>query len=164
MNLVFSLAIIQGFIGASDTILYHEWFVKLPRQPYARREQLLHGVRDVLYGLLYLQLGLYRVTGAMAFAIVALLAAEIGITLADFLQEDKTRRLPKGERVMHSVIAIMFGAFIAYYLPVLWADAGLPTGLEWRPHALSPVFVLMGLGALGMAVRDLYSWRRLPVV
>ena len=94
MTLVYSLAVVQGFLGATDTFVYHEWLLGLPQQPFARREQLLHAIRDALYAVLYLQLGFFRSTGAMAAAVLALLAGEIGVTLADFLQEDATRKLP----------------------------------------------------------------------
>jgi hypothetical protein len=158
---VVDLAVIQGFLGATDTFVYHEFFLRLTKQPTARREQLLHGVRDALYAALYLQLGFFSVSGAAAVAVLALLAAEVAVTLTDFLEEDATRRLPRGERIMHSVIAILYGAFLANYVPVLIVAAGDPSGISAGVHALTPLFGVMSLGAALMAVRDLAAYVRL---
>ena len=60
--------------------------------------------------------------------LAAILAAEILITLWDFIEEDLRRPLPPGERVMHTIMAIVYGAFLAYLIPqlVLWSQQ--PTG------------------------------------
>jgi hypothetical protein len=49
---------------------------------------------------------------------------EIGITLWDFVEEDQIRRLPAGERMMHTVMGIVYGAFLAYLIPqvISWRD------------------------------------------
>jgi hypothetical protein len=52
--------------------------------------------------------------GLAAWALAALLLAEIAITLRDFVVEDTVRRplggVYPGERVMHAVMGIVYGA------------------------------------------------------
>jgi hypothetical protein len=45
------------------------------------------------------------------------------ITLWDFIEEDRVRRLPAGERAMHAVMGIVYGAFLANLVPeiVRWS-------------------------------------------
>src|SRR5260370_41986498 len=66
-----------------------------------------------------------------------LLAIEMGITLADFMVEDRVRKpfggLLPGERATHTVMAIVYGAMIANLLPVLLAWHKSATGLRFEP-------------------------------
>ena len=59
--------------------------------------------------------------GAFAWLLLGLLLAEICITLWDFIEEDKIRRLPAGERAMHAVMGIVYGAFLAFLIPEMMA-------------------------------------------
>jgi hypothetical protein len=54
-----------------------------------------------------------------------LLVAEIGVTLLDFVQEDRSRVLPATERVLQTILAVNYGAFLALLVPqlALWSAA-----------------------------------------
>ena len=79
----------------------------------------------MLYALLFLVLGWLEVHGILAMLIIAVLAAEIVITLMDFVEEDMSRKLPASERINHTLLAINYGAILVLLLPVLigWASA-----------------------------------------
>ena len=63
--------------------------------------------------------------GFWAMLVIAVLAAEVVITLMDFVEEDLSRKLPASERVTHTLLAINYGAILALLVPVLvgWASA-----------------------------------------
>ena len=54
--------------------------------------------------------------------LAALLTAEIILTLTDFVVEDAVRStlggVYQGERVMHAVMGLVYGAMLAHLLPV----------------------------------------------
>lgn len=164
------LLAIQGMLGAFDTLYYHEYRLRLPARPYARRELQLHAIRDFLYALLFGSIGWLTWNGLLAWAFLALLIAEIIITLSDFLEEDRIRKLPPGERVMHAIMGIIYGLFLAYLLPAVFHWMHLPTGFDHVHFGwLSWLLSVMALGVLGSGIRDLVSalgrreWPRLPL-
>ena len=67
--------------------------------------------------------------GLWAWALLALLLIEIVITLADFLEEDRTRTLPPFERALHTTLALIFGALLALGAPLWMQWAAQPTAL-----------------------------------
>jgi len=164
MTAVLVVLICQGILGAIDTLWHHEATAKLPSSPTARGELALHGLREAIYAVVFLTLPWLRWEGWLAWGLAALLLAEIWITLQDFLLEDRTRRLPPTERVLHTVMAIGFGGLLVLLGPVLIAWAGRPTGFVVESHgALSWIATALGLGVLAWAVRDgLAATRRLP--
>ena len=93
----------------------------------ARYELLLHAMREAIYAVLSAGLAWAEWRGAWAWDLAALLLVEIVITLADFIEEDLTRRLPPLERVLHTLLALSYGAFTALLAPVLAGWAGAPT-------------------------------------
>ena len=96
MTVALWLLALQGVLGALDTVYYHEWRARLPGGvPGTSPELRLHGVRDLIYAMLFATLPFWRWQGAMGWALGALLLAEIGITLRDFVVED-TVRAPLG--------------------------------------------------------------------
>jgi hypothetical protein len=99
--------------------------------------------------------------GMLAWALCALLLAEIGITIWDFIEEDRIRRLPGGERAMHAVMGIVYGAFLAYLIPEILHWSASPTGFGRSYHGF-PAFVLSGLamGVFLSGVRDLLASAR----
>lgn len=163
MTTALTLLLVQGVLGALDTLYYHEYRARLVaggRQ--TRPELLLHAARDFLYTLLFAALPFVAFHGAFAVALGVVLAAEIGITLADFVVEDRVRAplggVYAGERVMHTIMAILYGAILANLLPELVRWFALPTALA--PHApLSPtlswVMAAMAGGVFVSGVRDL---------
>lgn len=161
MTAVLILLVCQGILGAIDTLWHHEGVAKLPSSPTARPELLLHGAREGIYAVVFLTLPWLRWEGWLAWTLAALLAVEIVITLQDFLLEDRTRRLPPSERVLHTVMAIGFGALVAALWPILTAWAARPTGFALESHgALSWIATALGLGVLAWTVRDLAAAAR----
>ena len=129
MNAVFAILSVQALIGAFDNLWHHELEAKLPSRISARYELALHASRESIYAILFLGLAWFRWEGAWAWVLAGLLAVEIVITLADFIEEDLTRRLPKLERVLHTVLAISYGAFVAALAPDVAGWTAAPTAL-----------------------------------
>jgi len=132
MTLVFSLLTFQTLLGALDTVWNHEIAERLPGRRAARHELALHAVREFIYGFLFLALAWREWHGAWVLLIAAALLLEVVVTIADFLVEDRTRRLPAFERVLHTVLTVMFGVVLMAIAPVL---------LEWwrQPTALAAI-------------------------
>lgn len=162
MNTVFLLLSFQSVLGAFDNLWHHEWEARLPQRLSARRELALHAAREALYGLVFLGLAWFEWRGALAGVLALVLAAEVLITLADFLEEDRTRRLPPFERLLHTVLTISYGGFVALMVPVLLAWVRLDTALHWAPHGwVSWLFTAYGVGVLAWSVRNLRAVLRL---
>ncbi|HEX8560325.1 MAG TPA: hypothetical protein VF668_19670 [Pyrinomonadaceae bacterium] len=170
MTVALWLLAAQGFIGAFDTLYYHEWRARLPALAGARPELRLHAARALIYGVIFAALPRFEWRGAWAYVLAALLAAEILITLRDFVVEDDVRAalggVFAGERVTHAVMAIVYGAMLANLVPALDAWRRAPTG--FAPHAggVPPELVwLLTLMAAGVALsgaRDGYAALGLP--
>ena len=155
------LLVLQGAMGAFDTLWYHEWKVALHARDDARRELALHATRNFCYAALYLILALAELRGPLAYVVFALLAAELVITLTDFVEEDRTRKLPAGERVMHALIGIAWGAMLPFLAPDIWRWAQQPLAvLPVDRGAITWLLVAMGLGSAAFGVRDAWFARR----
>ncbi len=156
MNLILGLLLIQCVLGAYDSLWHHEFTQALPARRSARRELLLHGARELIYAAIFAALAWRELHGLWAFALAVLLGLEILITLADFLEEDRTRRLPRMERVLHTVLALNYGAWLALFAPVLYHWAASPTQLVPVDHGLaSRLLALAAVGVLLMGLRNL---------
>lgn len=163
MGTALILLAVQGALGAWDTLYYHEYRLRLPHQSHAGRELALHAARDFLYAALFVSIGWVAWNGVLAWLFAAILVAEIIITLWDFLEEDRTRRLPPGERVGHAVMGIVYGVFLAYLAPEVWRWSSQPTGFTRVGHGpLAWLLTLMGMGVLCSGIRDLAASQRLP--
>jgi len=163
MTTALTLLLVQGALGALDTLYYHEYRARLVGGGVQTRpELLLHAARDFLYTLLFAALPFVAFHGAFAVALGLVLAAEIVITLADFVIEDRVRAplggVYAGERVMHTIMAILYGAILANLLPELARWVALPTALVAHAPlspALSWLMVAMAGGVFVSGVRDL---------
>ena len=87
----------------------------------------------MMYALLFLVLGWLEVYGVFAMLIIAVLVAEIVITLMDFVEEDMSRKLPASERINHTLLAINYGAILVLLLPVLFALGDAADRNQSRP-------------------------------
>lgn len=157
-----ALLVLQGAMGALDTIVNHELIEALPRRPEARGELALHSAREAVYAALFLGLGWFAWLGAAAFVIVILLVAQIAITVTDELIENRIRVLPQNERALHILLTLNFGALLALLVPVLADWMANPAALEpsysgWMSWAL----LALGIASAGWSVRDLVASRRL---
>jgi len=156
-----ALLVLQGILGALDNLWHHELTVRLPTRPNARRELVLHAVRGALYAPVFLSFAWLTWTGWLAWAFGALLATEIIVTLLDFVEEDRSRVLPATERVLHTVLALNYGAFLALLVPELASWAAVPSGVGIADRgAWSWIMTIFAAGAFGWAVRDAAAaWR-----
>src|SRR4051812_10834180 len=160
--LLWSLIGIQIVMGAFDTFYHHELTERLAWRPSQRHELKLHGVRNLLYALLFLVLGWLEVYGLLAMLVIAVLVVEIVITLMDFVEEDLSRKLPAGGRINHKLLAINYGAILILLLPVLGEWAARPTGIALAyAGLLSIAATVCAVGAGLFGVRDFAAAARL---
>ena len=154
MTAALVLLAVQGMLGACDTLYFHEWKARLPARVDRMRPELqLHAVRSVIYGVLFCTLPWVAWTGPAAVLLAVLLAVEAVVTFTDFVVEDRVRvslgGVYPGERVMHGVMAVVYGAFLAELLPVLGDPLGDPA-----PAGLRLGLTALGVGSLLSGLRD----------
>ena len=155
------LLLIQACLGAFDTLYYHEYTLNLPHGDHTKVELRLHATRDFAYAIIIGSLGFVTWNGPLAWILLGILALEICITVWDFIEEDKIRRLPAGERAMHSIMGIVYGGFLAYLVPemLLWADR--PGGFGPSYHGFPAwMLLLIAIGVFVSGVRDLIAGTR----
>jgi uncharacterized protein len=174
MTLFFSLITVQAVLGGLDNLWHHEITERLPAKRAASTELGLHAAREFLYAFVFFGLAWYEWRGVWALAVVFVLVVEIIVTLTDFVVEDRTRRLPALERVLHTVLAINYGIAMAVLAPIL---------LAWwhTPSAIVPVYygtfswllTLFAVGVFAWSVRNALAvlhhrgpaeWVRNPIV
>lgn len=161
-GLTMTLLTFQILLGALDNILHHEITERLPSRPSARKELSLHAAREAIYAVIFLVLAWTEPAGAFSVAVLALLLCEVTITIADFLEEDCTRHLPTLERVLHTILAILYGGFLISIVPWLYNRISLPSALETVSHGLlSWFFTLSSIGVFAFAIRNAIAVRAL---
>jgi len=156
------LIAVQILMGAFDTLYHHEMTEHLAWRPSQRRELRLHGIRTLSYAMLFLTLAWLAPHGAWAILAIAVLVAEVVVTLMDFVEEDVSRKLPASERVNHTLLAVNYGAILMLLVPVLGGWAMAATALV--PVSYGAWSVLTSVAALGMAffgLRDFAAAARL---
>ncbi len=154
MNTLFALLTLQAVMGAFDNLWHHEITERLPTRRSARVELALHAAREGLYGFLFFALAWFTWHGAWALLIGAVVIAEIVITLADFVVEDRTRRLPGAERVLHTLLAITIGAVLLTLWSVLTDWYARPGGVVAADYgSISWMLTLFGIGASAWSLR-----------
>lgn len=158
MNTAIWILMVQACLGAFDTLYYHEYKLKLPSGDHTAHELRLHAARDFLYTAIIGSLAWVTWNGPLAILLGMMLAAEILITLSDFVEEDKVRKLPPGERVMHSIMGIVYGAFLALLIPEMIKWFGAPLGFGPAYHGFPGwVLSLVATGVAISGVRDLLA-------
>ena len=149
------LLLLQASLGAFDTLYYHEYKLRLAHGDHTRMELRLHASRDFAYAIIIGSLGFVTWTGSLTWVLAALLLSEICITLWDFIEEDRIRRLPAGERAMHAIMGIVYGAFLACLVPEMlrWREAVAGFGPSYHGF---PAWILLVLafGVFVSGVRD----------
>ncbi|MAP94700.1 MAG: TIGR01777 family protein [Ponticaulis sp.] len=147
---------VQIILGGFDTLFHHEFTERLPWRHGQAKELKLHSIRCFIYAIVFALIGVTEPKGLFAGTLLVLMLVEIGITLTDFVEEDLTRKLPASERVLHTLLAINFGAILAFFAPVLWHWSTEPTGLASAPHGpvWSGVMIACAVGVAGFGLRD----------
>ncbi|TDU05659.1 hypothetical protein EDD99_4187 [Streptomyces sp. 846.5] len=160
------LLAVLGLLGGFDTVYFHEIRGQLPaRLPGLRPELKLHAGRSFIYVAVFGTLPWIEWRGAWAVVLAALLLCEISITLADFVVEDQVRKpmggLLPGERVTHTVMAIVYGAILAHLIPVILHWRHLPSSLAIDLAPVPPWLRLglsvLAVGTFASATRDAYA-------
>lgn len=158
MNIAIWILLVQASLGAFDTLYYHEYKLRLPHGDHTKTELRLHATRDFAYTVIIGSLGWFAWKGWLTFVLAALLFAEIVITLWDFVEEDKVRKLPPGERIMHSIMGIVYGAFLAFLVPEMIHWSGEPAGFTPAYHGIPAwILSLIAAGVFVSGVRDLVA-------
>ncbi len=166
MTTILTLLTVQGIMGAFDNIWHHELTEALPSKPSAWRELTLHSARAFIYGVIFLALGWSTWHGLFAVLLAAVLIVEVGITLWDFLEEDMTRKLPPLERILHTLLAVNYGAVLALLAPVLWTWAQQQSAITLAFHGgLTWIMSFCAGGIFAWSLRDgRAAWRLRPLV
>ncbi|HEY3515602.1 MAG TPA: TIGR01777 family oxidoreductase, partial [Gammaproteobacteria bacterium] len=160
MSTIAVLLVTQIALGGFDNLWHHELKERLPGKREARVEVALHSARELCYALLFAALAWWTWHGIWTAAVIGLLAIEVCVTLADFIVEDRTRRLPKTERVLHTVLAINFGALLAVLAPTLLTWARLPTATPRVDYGLASwLLTAAAAGVLAWSVRNALAAR-----
>ncbi|RZJ01526.1 MAG: TIGR01777 family protein [Brevundimonas sp.] len=160
-DLLWILLTLQIAMGAFDTLYHHELTERLAWKPSQKRELRLHGIRNMIYAALFLLIGWAEPRGAPAIGALILLGIEIMITLTDFVEEDRTRRLPASERVTHTLLALNYGAILTLLAPRLLTWSAEPSAVVMISHG--PWSALVSAAAAGVFVfglRDLAASAR----
>ncbi len=162
MQTVLILLSIQGVLGAFDNLWNHEIKERLPSRPTARLELTLHALRQVIYAIVFATIGWWRWDGLYAIALATLLTVEIVITLWDFVEEDRARKLSALERVTHGLLTLNYGAVLGLLAIELAAWLAEPSAFTPVDHgALSWLMTFYGAGVLAWALRDAIAVLRL---
>ena len=157
------LFVALALLGAFDTLYYHEWRARLPALGLAARDELrLHALRDFVYAILFATIPWIAWQGFYVFALAALLLIEIILTLWDFVVEDWIRKplggVYPGERVMHAIMGIVYGAALACLIPTMhqwWLEpARLALATPPPSTLLGAILTLMAAGVLLSGIRD----------
>jgi hypothetical protein len=158
INIAIWLLAVQSCLGAFDTLYYHEYRLRLPHQVHAGLELRLHAARDFAYTIIIGSLGWLTWNGWWTPVLGLLLVVEIIITLWDFIEEDKVRKLPPGERAGHAIMGIVYGAFLAYLIPEMWRWFHQPTGFTPKTHGFpSWVLTIVAAGVCISGIRDMIA-------
>ena len=171
MSTALYLLFAMALLGAADTLYFHEWRARLPGLGRRAASELrLHALRDYVYAVLFCTLPWIAWQGRWTAALAALLLIEVVLTLWDFVVEDWIRKplggVYPGERVMHAIMGIVYGAMLAFLLPALRGWWQAPTGLRLAPAPVLPlvrwIMLLMAAGVFLSGVRDLCASFELP--
>jgi hypothetical protein len=162
------LLLLLGVLGATDIWLFHTRAHHLHAHPPARAELITHFLRGPTYFLLFVLVPNFSFHGGAMVALVLLLAFDLAISIADFWLEPDSRRdlggLPRGEYLLHVLMAMLFGALVAV---VLTTGGSLhePTALHWlgveQQAWLRVGLAVMAIGVLWSGLADLVAVRRL---
>jgi uncharacterized protein (TIGR01777 family) len=159
--MLWTLIFCQTAMGGFDTFYHHELTERLAWRPSQAVELRLHGIRNLAYAVIFAVLGWSEPHGAAAVALIILMVSELIITLWDFVEEDRTRKLPASERITHTLLTLNYGVVLALLVPLLGRWAALPITMLPVYHGIwSWLCGVAALGVVGSGLRDLAAARR----
>ena len=162
MHAIFYLMLLQALLGLFDIVYHHEMTERLTWRKSAVLELRLHGMRNLFYAVIFFTLGWLSWNGALAWLFAAILVAEVGLTLWDFVEEDRSRDLPASERVTHALLAVNYGAMLALLAPEILRWTAMPAGFAWADRGLLTWLMTIATpGLIFWGLRDLNRARRL---
>jgi hypothetical protein len=152
----------MGWLGAADILFFHTLAHRLRAHPPARAELVTHSLRGPTYAALFALVPNFHFCGAWFVALMALLAFDLGISIADFWIEPESRRdlggLPRGEYLLHVFLAMLFGALVIAVIVEGAARYEDPTELRWiesgPPVILRVALAVMAHGVLWSGIAD----------
>lgn len=155
----------MGVLGALDIVVFHMGKHRLRSRPESRAELVTHFLRGPTYAFLFLSVPNFRLEGAWFVALLAVLAFDVAISIADFWLEPASRAsaggLPRGEYVLHVLLAMLFGAVVATVLREAPAAIAAPTSAVWitdgAPAWVRIAMAVMAPIALGSSILDLVA-------
>lgn len=162
------LLFLLGLLGGTDILLYHSISHGIRHHVDSRAELFTHFLRGPTYCALFLFVPNFTFHGAYVVALLLLLLFDLGISLADFWVESKSRGffggLPRGEYVLHIILAMLFGALVCATLyesgSALADDSALVwqgEGAHWLVRAalavMAPLVLWSGLADLRAMLR-----------
>jgi len=155
-----AILFVLGILGATDIALFHMWAHRLRQHAPSRAELITHFLRGPTYCLLFFAIPSLALDGLWFVALLLLLLFDLGISVADFWLEPDSRRdlggLPRGEYLLHVVMAMLFGALVASILyqeghrmqaatALSWRGDDVPSMLRVALTVMSPLVLLTGL-------------------
>lgn len=153
--LLWSLVSAQMAMGLFDVLYHHELTERLAWRATASHELQLHAARNLFYAVLFLVFAWIEPHGLLAWVVLLILGCEVVITLADFVEEDMSRKLPATERVLHTLLALNYGAILSLIGPQLVAWAALPAGFRFVDYGFATwALTFAATGVLLFALRD----------
>lgn len=162
MTSVLMMVSLQALLGAFDNLWHHELQARLPQRTGARHELLLHALREAIYGVIFAGLAWWRWQGWCAVLLATLMLAECVFTGMDFLEEDRSRKLPPFERLLHTALAVIYGGFLGLFAPIWWTWLQEPTGLQFAPlGAWSWLLSVFAVGVFAWSIRNFIAVRQL---
>ena len=162
MITVIWFAIFQSLLGSFDTLYFHEYKLKLPENNFAKRELRLHALRDYAYAIIFFTFGWLEWHGIFAVVFLIIILTEIIITVLDFIEEDVIRKLPPGERAMHTIMAIIYGGLLSQLAPLIYCWWQQNSKITTVDHGyLSWVMTFFSAGVLVSGIRDLIAGNKL---
>lgn len=155
MTTICVLLFVMGLLGATDIVLFHVLAHGLRDRVESRSELITHFLRGPTYALLFAVMPNFSLQGGWFFALLGLLVFDAGISVVDFWLEPDSRRsaggLPRGEYLLHVILAALFGALVFAVLSEGQARMDAPASWAWVPFGDGDVPTLLRIALLGMS-------------
>jgi len=150
-------------LGTVDGLYLHLWRYRLYARPASRREHRYHTVAAVLFAATLPAVFLWETAGLLLWTGVALIGADMVVSLADMLAERDSRAglggLSRGEYVLHMVIMMAKASALSLALAAR-PQAAWALDAPWVLQPLPAFATFVGWQALpgALAIGALHVW------